>query len=176
MENEARGSKSVVTPSPAASDDGRGVGQSVDRELLDWWKLVMQGFHATQESLVSDLAERFNLGRGLAGVLLRLLAAPDQRMPMTHLAYETGMSSGGFTKVADRLCAAGLVRRVACKADRRVTYLELTDEGEDTAQAISQAVTQMLRARVLEPLGRDGFSKLAGSMSALRKANDGLGK
>ncbi|WP_308344245.1 MarR family transcriptional regulator [Streptomyces sp. MK37H] len=148
----------------------------MDRELLDWWKLVMQGFHATQESLVSELAERFGLGRGVAGVLLRLLAASEYRMPMTRLAQEAGMSSGGFTKLADRLCVAGLARRVACDADRRVTYLELTDQGEDMAQSISQAVAQILRARVLTPLGRDGFSKLVEAMRQLRDANDDLGK
>ncbi|WP_405881698.1 MarR family transcriptional regulator [Streptomyces sp. NBC_01136] len=176
METETRGLQSAAPPSPADGGNGRDVDQGVDRELLDWWMLVMQGFHATQESLVSELAERFNVGQGAAGVLLRLLTTPKHRMPMTRLAHETRMSSGGFTKLADRLCAAGLARRLACEDDRRLTYLELTDQGEDTAQAISQAVTQILRARVLTPLGRDGFGKLADAMRELRDADDDLGK
>lgn len=136
----------------------------------------MQGYHATHESLVSEVNERFNLGRGVAHVLVGLLTAPQHRMPMTRLAHEARMSSGGFTKLADRLCAAHLARRVTCEDDRRVTYLELTDHGQDTAQAISQAATQILRARVLTPLGRSGFGNLADAMRQLRDTNDDLGK
>ncbi|WP_316770237.1 MarR family winged helix-turn-helix transcriptional regulator [Streptomyces sasae] len=160
----------------ADSGDGRGGTPGVDRELLDWWMLVMQGFHATQDVLASELAERFNLRQGSAEVLIRLLAAPKHRMPMTRLAYEARMSSGGFTKVADRLCAAGLTRRMSCDEDRRLTYLELTDQGKDTARAVSQAVTEILRARVLTPLGRDGLGTLADAMRTLHDANGDPGK
>ncbi|MGI5144390.1 MULTISPECIES: MarR family winged helix-turn-helix transcriptional regulator [unclassified Streptomyces] len=172
METDTRGRHSAEPPSPTDGDDSPDAGQSIDRELLDWWMLVMQGFHATQEALVSEVAERFHLGRGLADVLVRLLAASQHRMPMSRLAQETGMSSGGFTKLADRLDAAHLARRVACEADRRVTYLELTGHGADTAQAISRALTQILRARLLTPLGRDGVAQLADAMRELRDTND----
>lgn len=159
----------TAQPPPAADGvDHTGAVQPGDRELLDWWMLVMQGFHATQGSLVSELAERFNIGQVAADVLLRLLTAPQQRLPMTRLAREADMSSGGFTKLADRLCSAGMVQRVACEADRRVTYLELTSEGEDVAGAISRAAAEILRHRVLAPLGRDGLSKLAEAMRLLR--------
>jgi DNA-binding MarR family transcriptional regulator len=77
------------------------------------------------------------------------------------------MSSGGFTKLADRLCSTGLTQRVACEADRRVTYLELTPAGEDKAEEISQAAADLLRHRMLTPLGRDGLSRLAHAMQTL---------
>ncbi|MFI1760827.1 MarR family winged helix-turn-helix transcriptional regulator [Streptomyces sp. NPDC020800] len=165
-----------MSPPPADGGDGRGAAESIDRELLDWWMLVMQGFHATQDSLASELAERFSLGQGASDVLVRLLAAPRHRMPMTRLAQEARMSSGGFTKLADRLCTAGLTRRVTCEDDRRLVYLELTGHGEDTARAVSQAVTRFLRARVLTPLGRDGLGRLAEAMGTLRDAKDDPGK
>ncbi|MFJ3307338.1 MarR family winged helix-turn-helix transcriptional regulator [Streptomyces sp. NPDC086549] len=174
MESKTRDLSGAVPPDEGG--EGRGAGQSIDRELLDGWMLVMQGFHAAQDSLTSELDKRFNLGQGFVHVLVCLLAAPQHGMPMTRLAREARMSSGGFTKLADRLCAAGLARRVMCEDDRRLTYLELTDQGQDTARAISQAVTQILRARVLTPLGCDGFGKLADAMRTLRDANDDLGK
>lgn len=176
MERETRGRRKAASPPPAGSDDGRGADKSIDRELLDCWMLVMEGFHATQDSLASELTQHFSLGQGSAEVLVRLLAAPRHRMPMTRLAQETRMSSGGFTKLGDRLCAAGLTRRVTCEDDRRLVYLELTEQGEDTARAVSQVVTRFLRARVLTPLGRDGLGRLAHAMSALRDADDAPGK
>ncbi|MEV6055796.1 hypothetical protein [Streptomyces sp. NPDC052107] len=71
---------------------------------------------------------------------------------------------------------AGLARRLACEAERRVTYLEPTGRGEDTARAISRTVAQILRARVLTPLGRDRATELADAIRALRDAYDGAGK
>ncbi|MGW7381362.1 MarR family winged helix-turn-helix transcriptional regulator [Streptomyces sp. NPDC054794] len=176
MERETRGRKGAEPTPPADGGDGRGADQSADRELLDGWMQVMEGFRATQEALVSELAERHNLGEGAAGTLVRLLTAPDHRMPMTRLAQEARMSSGGFTKVADRLCTAGLTRRTACEDDRRLTYLELTDQGKGTARAISGTVTQVLRTRVLTPLGRGGFGRLTTAMRKLRDAGEELDK
>lgn len=176
MERETRGRQGEEPPPPADSGDDRSAEQDIDRELLDWWMLVMQGFHATYDSLASELTDRFNLGPGAAEVLVRLLNAPKYRMPMTRLAHETRKSSGGFTKVGDRLCNAGLTRRMTCQDDRRLIYLELTDQGKDMARAISRLVTQIVRARVLTPLGREGFAELADAMRELRDANDDLGK
>ncbi|MDG4759987.1 MarR family winged helix-turn-helix transcriptional regulator [Micromonospora sp. WMMD710] len=118
----------------------------------------------------------FDLGEGPADVLLRLLMADQHRMPMTRLAHDAGMSSGGFTKLADRLCTAGLAGRVACEADRRVTYLELTDKGEETAESIARVATQSLRERVLSAIGPEGFGVLTDTMRRPRDANDDQGK
>jgi hypothetical protein len=83
------------------------------------------------------------------------------------------MTSGGFTKLADRLDTADLARRVA---DRHVTYLELTHHGEDTAQAISHTITHILHTRLLTPLGHDGVRTLTDAMHKLRDTNDETGK
>ncbi|MGW4995696.1 MarR family winged helix-turn-helix transcriptional regulator [Streptomyces mirabilis] len=176
METEMGNPQDVAPPPPADGSDEEGTGQSTDRDLLGRWMLVMQAFHATQDALVYELTERFNLGPGVAGILLRLLAASQHRMPMSRLAHEAGMSSGGFTKLADRISAANLTRRVACEADRRVTYLELTDHGQDTAQAISQTLSKILHTRVLTPLGPDRFDNLTDTMRALRDTNNDPGK
>ncbi|MFF3512185.1 MarR family winged helix-turn-helix transcriptional regulator [Streptomyces sp. NPDC002573] len=173
MENEATGPQDAAPPSPADGDDDRNDDLGIDHELLHGWKLVEEGFLATHESLASELGERFDLGKGSADVLMRLLIAPERRMPMTRLAHEAGMSSGGFTKLADRLCGADLARRVSCEEDRRVIYLELTTDGQDTARAISLTATRLLRARVLTALGDDGFRALTEAMQALRDANRG---
>ena len=100
-----------------------------DEEIVTWWGLVIEGYHVTQERVMSEIGERFALTPGAFDILLRLVRSPDQRMPMTRLAREAALSSGGFTKIADRLAAAGLIRREPCATDRRVTYAVLTDHG-----------------------------------------------
>lgn len=62
-------------------------------------------------------------------VLLRLSRSPEGRMTMSDLAAAVALTTGGVTRLADRLADEGLVERVACPSDRRVVHLALTREG-----------------------------------------------
>jgi DNA-binding MarR family transcriptional regulator len=142
-----------------------------DDEIVTWWGLVIEGYHATQEHLMSQIAQRFGLAPASFDILLRLVRSPEHRLPMTRLAREAALTSGGFTKVADRLTAAGLIRREPCETDRRVTYAALTDHGVGVAEQARHACADILRDRVLEPLGPKQAGKLADAMRTLREAN-----
>ena len=142
-----------------------------DDEIVTWWGLVIEGYHVTQAKIDTALAERFKLAPASFDILLRLVRSPDCRMPMTRLAREAALSSGGFTKVADRLAAADLIRREPCDTDRRVTYAVLTDHGRDIAGQARAAIAEILRERVLETLGVQRSAELADTMRTLRAAN-----
>ncbi len=142
-----------------------------DDELVTWWGLVIEGYHATSERVESEISARFGLAPASFDILLRLVRSPDHRMPMTRLAREAALSSGGFTKVADRLAAAGLIERKPCPSDRRVTYAALTDEGLTIAQQAKHACAELLRRHVLAPLGAEAASALADAMRTLRAVN-----
>ncbi|GAA3359295.1 MarR family transcriptional regulator [Saccharopolyspora gregorii] len=147
-----------------------------DDEIVTWWGLVIEGYHLTQERLMSEIADRFGLAPGSFDILLRLVRSPEHKMPMTRLAREAALSSGGFTKVADRLAAADLIVREPCDTDRRVTYAVLTEHGLDMAERAREACAEILRRRVLAPLGLDRSEALAEAMRTLRAANgeDGI--
>ena len=66
--------------------------------------------------------------------------APDRRLPMTRLARDLTMTSGGFTKLADRMAREGLIDRRGSSDDRRVVYATLTDEGVQIAQRLRRGV------------------------------------
>ncbi|WP_216217066.1 MarR family winged helix-turn-helix transcriptional regulator [Amycolatopsis aidingensis] len=139
--------------------------------MVTWWGLVIEGYLATQERLMGEIAERFDLAPASFDILIRLIRSPECRMPMTRLAGEAALSSGGFTKVADRLVAAGLIRRAPSERDRRVTYAVLTEHGRDVAERARHACAEILRRRVLEPLGPAASASLAEAMRTLRAAN-----
>ncbi|EME54651.1 MarR family winged helix-turn-helix transcriptional regulator [Amycolatopsis decaplanina] len=141
-----------------------------DDEVVTWWGLVIEGYLATQNKLMGEIAERFGLAPASFDILLRLVRSPEHRMPMTRLAVEAALSSGGFTKVADRLVAADLICRVPSPDDRRVTFAALTDHGLDVAQKAREACAEILRRIVLTPLGDDA-SGLAEAMRTLRTVN-----
>ena len=50
-------------------------------------------------------------------------------LTMSRLSKELMVSNGNVTGVIDRLSKNKLVRRVRSKEDRRIQYIELTDEG-----------------------------------------------
>ena len=50
---------------------------------------------------------------------------------MSALAERTMLTRSGITRLVDGLVASGLVTRVACPNDARVSYAQLTDAGHD---------------------------------------------
>ncbi|MBN6034990.1 MarR family winged helix-turn-helix transcriptional regulator [Amycolatopsis sp. 195334CR] len=151
----------MTRPDPSTDDD----------EIVTWWGLVIEGYLATQNKLMGEIAERFGLAPASFDILLRLVRSPENRMPMTRLAGEAALSSGGFTKVADRLVAADLICRVPSPDDRRVTYAVLTDHGLSVALEARRACAEILRKIVLAPLGTEASTSLADAMRTLRTHN-----
>jgi DNA-binding MarR family transcriptional regulator len=142
-----------------------------DDEIVTWWGLVIEGYLATQDKLMGEIAQRFGLAPASFDILIRLVRTPGQQLPMTRLANEAALSSGGFTKVADRMVAAGLIRRAPSPHDRRVVYACLTEYGLEIAEKARQVCAEILRRRVLQPLGPQASEALAEAMRTLREVN-----
>ena len=68
-------------------------------------------------------------------------------MPMSVLARDVGMTSGGFTKLADRMARDGIIDRRGSDTDRRVVHASLTEVGLELAQRVSNVYVDALRAR-----------------------------
>ncbi len=136
-------------------------------DLITNWGLVVEGFAKAQRVLQADI-EASDLSPIWFEVLLRLVRTPGHRLPMTQLADEVLFSSGGFTKLADRIAEAGYVERIGCPSDRRVTWITLTDSGEKVINAALERHVACLRANVLEPLGESSLTELGQHMRTLR--------
>jgi MarR family transcriptional regulator, 2-MHQ and catechol-resistance regulon repressor len=91
--------------------------------------LLMEISSALQRALFPSIEK--DLGQtGLAfQVLVRLARSPGERLRMTDLAAQTGLTPGGLTRTIDRLVQSGFVARTTCAGDRRVVYAELTTPG-----------------------------------------------
>jgi len=60
---------------------------------------------------------------------LQLRNSDDGRLKMSQMADAIVHSTGGTTRLVDRLQEAGFVRREHCKSDRRAIYVAITDAG-----------------------------------------------
>lgn len=135
------------------------------------WGLVIEGFHITNTRLHNAIAETFSLDAAESETLLRLTRSPDNKMPMAALARETAFSSGGFTKIADRLAKRGLVERNPCADDRRVVFLTLTGSGSTLADKLQLFVARIVQEIYIDVLGADKSAMVAEALAELRDAN-----
>jgi DNA-binding MarR family transcriptional regulator len=62
-------------------------------------------------------------------VLLQLRRSPNGRLKMNEIADAIVHSSGGTTRLVDRIEEAGLVARQNCPSDRRAIHVAITDAG-----------------------------------------------
>ncbi|WP_052160901.1 MarR family winged helix-turn-helix transcriptional regulator [Kocuria marina] len=142
--------------------------QAVDPVTL--WGQVIEGFQVTNKNLHRTIARAYDLDAAEAEALLRLIRSPQRRMSMAELARQVAFSTGGFTKVADRLTKRGLVQRAPCPEDRRVVYLELTAEGRTTAGKVRDLVAETMTATFVDVLGPERAVVVAQAMADLHRS------
>jgi len=75
-------------------------------------------------------------------VLRNLRFVDGHRLTQSEIGRRLNVTSSNVTRLIDGLEEDGLVRRSADHADRRVTYVELTKDGEILAERIVPAVIQ----------------------------------
>ena len=62
-------------------------------------------------------------------IVIAMLAASSEPMSASNLCKGISYDAGAMTRMLDRLESKGLIRRNRSAQDRRLTYLELTEEG-----------------------------------------------
>lgn len=72
-------------------------------------------------------------------LLLRLGRTPGEQLTMSELAEQLGVTSGGATRLVDKVAADGLVVRRPCVTDRRVHHVALTEAGRDVLAEVLTA-------------------------------------
>ena len=63
-------------------------------------------------------------------IMLRISRSPNGQITMSALAAQVALSTGGVTRIFDRMLAGGYAERMPCPTDRRVVYAALTPAGQ----------------------------------------------
>lgn len=142
-----------------------------DATSIELWGRVIHGFQATNRGLHAQLKARFDLNEAEVETLLSLFRCPDHRSRHNSLAKSAGFSTGGFTKIADKLTDRGLTMRTACAEDRRVSYLELTPAGIPFSAELTTVAAELNRERFIDVLGLERAQLVADAMTELYRAN-----
>lgn len=103
-------------------------------------------------------------------VLLILGRAGEPGLSMRAVAQEQVLTTGGATRLVDRMEAAGLVERAEDPDDRRGRLVRLTPEGEETALRASRVHVENIRRYFLEPLPEADRARFAEDLRLLSHA------
>jgi DNA-binding MarR family transcriptional regulator len=102
-------------------------------ERLRAWRLYFESSLALLDVLDAELERDAGIPMRWYDALVHLEETPDG-LRMNELAERILYSKSGFTRVVDRLEAAGLVRRERPENDRRSILVVLTDQGRTTLE------------------------------------------
>ncbi len=131
-------------------------------DASDPWFALLVTFTTIRDELAKELETETGLPMDRYEILLMLAKAENGELQPSELADRRRLSRSGATRLIDRLAADGLVERRQCDADRRVSYVRLTDIGRDRFAAaarvhgrgIDQHVTSRLSPEDAAELGR----------------------
>ena len=110
----------------------------IDDPRIHTFGLLLEAHARLSRSLDAELQASDDISLQTFEVLLRIARSEYGRVTMSALADSVSITTGGVTRLADRLEKDGLVQRVSCPSDRRVTYLALTEQGRDTLAVATQ--------------------------------------
>lgn len=115
----------------APPEDGTcGVLAQMDDERIQLMGLIVRTNRRLSETLGRELEQSVGIPLVFFDVLIHVAAAPETRLTMSRLSTDVALTTGGVTRLVDRMVDAGLVERQNCPNDRRSIHVVLTPEGQ----------------------------------------------
>jgi MarR family 2-MHQ and catechol resistance regulon transcriptional repressor len=81
---------------------------------------------------------------GRTRILRLLYLSEHERLPQHEIGRQLGVTSANVTYLIDGMEKEGLVRRVVNPQDRRVTFIELTEKGDELASRLVPLVGEFM--------------------------------
>ncbi len=118
------------------------------RDLVTSAGLLFEAAYYTERGLAEDVEAATDLPGPWVEVLLRLSRTRGGATRMSEMAEQVLFPPSSFTRLADKMEDAGLVKREPDPGHRRATLLRLTEEGEQRLAAVKAVQEPALQARI----------------------------
>ena len=140
---------------------------ALDGVALDAWRSYLQSHASILRVLDAELVAEQGMTTRDYEVLLYLAQAEQRKLPMSALAESTMLTRSGITRLVDGLVACGLIERVSCTSDARVSYAQLTDTGYEKLRLAGCTHVAGIRKLFLEHYSEEEIELLASLLSRL---------
>jgi DNA-binding MarR family transcriptional regulator len=94
------------------------------------WVALLRAHATSIRRFNAELVSEHGLTLNDYEVLLRLSRAEGRRLRRVDLAEQVLLTPSGITRLLEGLERSGFVERASCESDARVTYAQLTDDGD----------------------------------------------
>jgi DNA-binding MarR family transcriptional regulator len=174
----------ATTTIPARGDEGEealgaepgagtcGVLGQIQDPRIQLMGLFIRTHRGLMESLGQELEESVGISSVFFDVLIHVGAAPDGRITMSRLSTDVALTTGGVTRLVDRMADAGLVARENCPSDRRSVHVVLTPKGHDVLGRAVACHIEGLERHLMEPLTPRDRDSLQVILSKVFEANN----
>ncbi|MDE2050894.1 MAG: MarR family transcriptional regulator [Gammaproteobacteria bacterium] len=99
-------------------------------------------------------------------IVLTRLAAAERKKSASDLCKEMSYDAGAMTRMIDRLESKGLIRRARCPQDRRLVYLEMTEQGRAVYPRLRE-LSMAIQNRFLRGFSRADARQLEGLLGRM---------
>ncbi|MGH8300333.1 MAG: MarR family winged helix-turn-helix transcriptional regulator [Steroidobacteraceae bacterium] len=99
-------------------------------------------------------------------IVIARLAATDRKKSASDLCKEMSYDAGAMTRMIDRLESKGLIRRARCPQDRRLVYLEMTEQGRAVYPRLRE-LSMAIQNRFLRGFSRADTRQLEGLLGRM---------
>jgi DNA-binding MarR family transcriptional regulator len=135
-------------------------------EIQAWVALLRA--HATSiRRFNAELVSEHGLTLNDYEVLLHLSRAEGGRLRRVDLAERVLLTPSGITRLLEGLERCGYVERASCDSDARVTYAQLTGEGETKLRGAAETHVAGIREFFRDRFSKDEVQALGGLLERL---------
>ncbi|MFC0628286.1 MarR family winged helix-turn-helix transcriptional regulator [Kribbella deserti] len=144
--------------------------QAANDELVLAFGRLQSAANRLEYILGRAIEEEFGISHVMFEVLLILGRAGEPGMSMRAIAQERVLTTGGVTRLVDRMEAAGLVVRSDTPGDRRVRLVRITPLGEKTVVRAARLHAENVQEYLLAPLPPEHRERFAADLRTVSKA------
>jgi DNA-binding MarR family transcriptional regulator len=131
------------------------------------WVALLRAHASSIRRFNAELVGEHGLTLNDYEVLLHLSRADGRRLRRVDLAERVLLTPSGITRLLEGLERSGYVERASCDSDARVTYAQLTDDGEAKLRAAAETHIAGIHAFFRERFSKDEVKALGGLLERL---------
>src|SRR3954465_8197089 len=128
---------------------------------------IVRSGNRLSQAVGQYLNSRFGLNSARYSLLRALYFTDGHRLPQSEVARAMNVTSPNVTQLIDALEREGLVERAISESDRRVTYAQLTKDGEARCAELIPAMARFMQ-ETMTPLSTDEMNQLTDLLRRFR--------
>ncbi|WP_416966714.1 MarR family winged helix-turn-helix transcriptional regulator [Streptomyces sp. 4F14] len=149
---------------------GTAAQQAANSALVRDFGLLLKAATRLELRIDTELRRRSGISHTMFEVLIRLCRRPGESVSQRHLADDLTLTSGGVTRLVDRMEEAGLVRRTPSPQDRRSVLVEPTEDGYEVFLDAAAVHAEVVRRYFAVPLSGGDYTRLTGALGEINRA------